>query len=170
MAAKQQLDLNLINSRIQLRHGAAQAALLRRLGNLDVAEDLMRAKDLEFIGTDVLVVAMFSALRDPRRKEEAVNTLLANVNMAEAGDLSAYLWTIGAVDETLANFHEQRERGLRIANSLPTLWAAYNRAQLSNPAMPAFFEAKGLADYWRKHGNPDYCRVNPDNSISCGEL
>ena len=138
-------------------------------GNLDAAEDLMRAEDMKSIGSDVLVVAMFSALRDPGRKEEAVKTLLANKNLAEAGDLTPYLWDIGAVDETLADFREQRERGriLRIANSLQIFWGANNRAQLSNPAMPAFFEAYGMLDYWRKHGDPDYCRVD-GASVECG--
>ena len=140
-------------------------------GNLDAAEDLMRAEDMKSIGSDVLVVAMFSALRDPGRKEEAVKTLLANKNLAEAGDLTPYLWDIGAVDETLADFREQRERGriLRIANSLQIFWGANNRAQLSNPAMPAFFEAYGMLDYWRKHGDPDYCRVD-GASVECGAL
>ena len=137
--------------------------------NLDIAEDLMRAQELKYLGTDSLVAAMFSALRDAGRKEQAVNTLLANKALAKGGDLTPYLWTIGAVDETLANFHEQRGRGLRIANSLPTLWAAYNRAQLSNPAMPAFFETNGLVDYWRKHGDPDYCRVD-GAAVKCGDL
>jgi TolB-like protein len=136
--------------------------------NLDTAEDLMRAEDIRSIGTDVLVETMFSALRDPGRKEGAVKTLLANEHLAEAGDLTPYLWNIGAVDETLANFRKQKERGLRKANTLPTLWDANNQAQLSNPAMIEFFEANGMVDYWREHGDPDYCRVE-GTSVECGE-
>ena len=129
----------------------------------------MRAEELKFLGNDVLAEAMFSALKNPGRKEEAVKTLLANKNLAKGKDLTTYLWTIGAVDETLADFRQQRERGLRTANSMPTLWAAYNRAQLSNPAILEFFEANGLVDYWRKHGDPDYCRVDGE-SVECGDL
>jgi len=140
-------------------------------GNLDAAENLMRAQEVKRIGSDALVVATFSALRDPRSKEEAVKILLANEKLAEWEDLTPYLWKIGAVKETLANFREQREKGrvLRTANSFNIYWDDYNRAQLSDPAMPAFFEANGLVDYWRKHGDPDYCRVDGE-SIECGDL
>ena len=140
-------------------------------GNLDAAENLMRAEDVKRTGSDVLVVAMFSALRDSGRKDDAVRTLLANEKLAEQEDLAPYLWRIGAVKETLANFRQQRERGriLRTANSLNIFWDAYSRTQLSDPAMPAFFEASGMADYWRKYGDPDYCRVDGTN-IECGDL
>jgi len=140
-------------------------------GDLDTSEKLMRAEDIRSIGTDVLVVATFSALRDPRRKDDAVKTLLANEKLAEAGDLTPYLWKVGAVDETLANSRKLRERGrvLHAANGLQIFWDAFNRAQLSNPAMPAFFEANGMVDYWRKHGDPDYCRVEGAN-VECGDL
>ncbi len=139
-------------------------------GNLDAAESLLRAQEVKRSGSDVLVVATFSALRDPRRKEEAVKILLANEKLAEWEDLTPYLWRIGAVKETLANFREQREKGrvLRTANSFNIYWDDYNRAQLSDPAMPAFFEANGLVDYWRKHGDPDYCRVD-GASVECGD-
>ena len=139
--------------------------------SLDAAEDLMRAAEIKSTGSDVLAEAMFSSLRDPKRKDEAVKTLLANEDLAEAGDLTSYLWTLGAVEETLANFQRLRERGriLRTANSLQTFWNVYNRPQLSDPAMPAFFEANGMVDYWRKHGNPDYCRVD-GASVECGDL
>ena len=140
-------------------------------GNLDAVEDLMRAEEIKRIGSDVLAEAMFSGIRDPKRKDEAVKILLANEDLAEAGDLTSYLWKLGAIEETLANFRGQRERGriLRTANSLQIFWGAYSRAQLSNPAMPAFFEANGMVDYWRKHGNPDYCRVD-GASVECGDL
>ena len=140
-------------------------------GNLDAAEVLMRAEEVKRSGSKVLVDAMFSALKDPRRKDGAVKTLLANETLAEMGDLTPYLWNIGAVNETLANFRDQRERGrtLRTANSLRIFWDTRNRAQLSDPAIPAFFEANGMVDYWRKHGDPDYCRVK-GASVECGDL
>jgi len=140
-------------------------------GDLDTAEEVMRALDIKSIGTDVLVVAMFSALRDPARKDEAVRFLLENQNLALAGDLASYLWTIGAVEETFGNFRSLRERGhkLRSANVLFIFWAANNRAQLSEPAVLPFFESNGMTDYWRKHGDPDYCRIDGEN-IECGDL
>jgi len=140
-------------------------------GNLDAAEDLMRAEAVKNTGSDVLVVAMFSALRDPGRKDDAIKTLLANEKHAIQRGLTPYLWTIGAVEEALASFRAQRERGrvLRTANSLSSFWEPYGRAQLSDPAMPAFFETSGLVDYWRKHGDPDYCRVD-GASVECGDL
>ena len=138
--------------------------------SLDAVEDLMRAAEIKSTGTDVLAEAMFSGLRDPGRKDEAVKTLLANEDLAEAGDLSSYLWTLGAVEATLANFQGLRERGriLRTANSLQAFWSVYNRSQLSDPVMPVFFEANGMADYWRKHGDPDFCRVDGDQ-IRCSD-
>ena len=139
-------------------------------GDLDTAEETMRAADIKYIGTDVLVVAMFSALRDPARKDEVVRFLLDNQNLAVAGDLSPYLWPIGAIEETFDNFRGLRERGhkLRSANILFVFWAANNRARLSEPALLTFFEANGMTDYWRKHGDPDYCRIDGE-SITCGE-
>jgi hypothetical protein len=85
--------------------------------------------------------------------------------------VTPYLWTIGAVKEALDSFRAQRERGrvLRTANTIGDFWEPYGRAQLSDPAMPAFFETSGLADYWRKHGDPDYCRVD-GASVECGDL
>jgi len=139
-------------------------------GNLDAVEDFLRAAEVKNTGSDLLAEAMFSGLRDPKRKDEAVKSLLAGEDLAEAGDLTGYLWTIGAVEETLANFRGQRERGriLHAANSLGIFWSAFNRSQLANPAMPAFFEANGMVDYWRKHGDPDYCRVD-GASVECGD-
>lgn len=139
-------------------------------GNMDAAEQIARAKESKELGSDELSTAMYSALRDPDLKEQAVKTLLANKALSPAGDITLYLWRIGAIEETLANFQDLRDqgRGLNAANSLSYIWGAYNRTQLAHPAMPAFFEANGMADYWRKHGNPDLCRVEGDK-IECGD-
>ena len=69
--------------------------------------------------------------------------------------------------ESLGEIQEltNQGRGLHAANSLGTLWHAYDQAGLSDPALPAFFEEMGMADYWRKHGNPDYCRVDGENIV-----
>jgi TolB-like protein/Flp pilus assembly protein TadD len=91
-------------------------------GNLDAAERIARASDMEQIGSDVLSAAMYSALRNPDLKEQAIETLLANKALAPAGDLTTYLWWVGATEETLSSFQRLRERGrgLRAANSLST--------------------------------------------------
>jgi hypothetical protein len=66
---------------------------------------------------------------------------------------------------TIAAMQEQGI-GLHAANGLSTIWVKYDRAQLSNPVVLTFLESFGLANYWRNHGNPDYCRVNGKN-IEC---
>ena len=137
-------------------------------GNLDEAERIARETEIQSSDTDVLSAAMYSALRDPSQKDQAVITLLTNkTDLGE--DPVIELWRVGAVEETLAGFRnmQDRGRGLHVANSLSLLWTAYSWPQLSDPALPAFFEDLGLADYWRKHGNPDYCRVE-GKTIECG--
>ena len=47
-------------------------------GNLDAAEQIARASEMERSGSDLLAAALFAALRDPSRKDESVKTLLAN--------------------------------------------------------------------------------------------
>jgi TolB-like protein/Flp pilus assembly protein TadD len=140
-------------------------------GDLDTAEELMRAEEVRNLGSDVLAVAAFSALRDSGRKEEAVKTLLANESLASASDLAPYLWKIGAIGETIANFQQlfERGRGLRATNSLQIFWDDFNRDQLSDPAVTEFFESIGMVAYWRKHGDPDYCRVDGAH-VECGDL
>jgi TolB-like protein len=137
-------------------------------GNLGAAERIARASEIEYTGSDVLAVAVFSVLRDPKRKDQAIKTLLTSKNQIFGDETTKLLWRIGAIDEALSSFQTMRRkgRGLRAANGLGYIWVAYNRGQLSSPAMPAFFESFGMADYWRKHGNPDYCRVDGVN-IEC---
>jgi len=138
-------------------------------GNLDTAEQIARASEMKQTGSDIVAAALYSALRDPLRKDESVKTLLSNEESVEFTDLITALWRLGETTETLEIFREMREqgRGLRAANSLGFLWNAYDQAGLSDPALPAFFEEMGMADYWRKHGDPDYCRVDGDQ-IRCG--
>jgi hypothetical protein len=113
---------------------------------------------------------LYSALRDPSRKDESVEILLANEDSTDTtDDLITYLWRMGETTKALGKFRQlsNQGRGLHAANSLGTLWNAYDQAGLSEPALPAFFEEMGMADYWRKHGDPDYCRVDGDK-IKCG--
>ena len=141
-------------------------------GNLDAAEKVARASEMKRSGSDLLAAALYSALRDPSRKDESIKILLANEDSTDATDeLITYLWRLGETTKALEKFRQlsNQGRGLHAANSLGTLWNAYDRAGLSDPALPAFFEEMGMADYWRKHGNPDYCRVD-GASVECGDL
>ena len=86
--------------------------------------------------------------------------------MALAGEMSyrsviAPLLMLGGVEEAIQSFDDEmaRQRGLRAANSLSTIWHHRNTGVLSHPAMLEFYERTGMADYWRRHGNPDFCRV-----------
>ena len=139
-------------------------------GNLDAAEQIARASEMKRTGSDLLAVALYSALRDSSRKDESIKILLANEDSTDTTDeLITYLWRLGEATQALGKFRQltNQGRGLHAANSLGALWHAHDQAGLSDPALPAFFEEMGMADYWRKHGNPDYCRVDGDN-IECG--
>jgi TolB-like protein/Flp pilus assembly protein TadD len=139
-------------------------------GNLDAAEQVARASEIKRTGSDLRAAALYSALRDPSRKDESVEILLANEDSTDTtDDLITYLWRLGETTKALGKFRQlsNQGRGLHAANSLGTLWNAYDQAGLSEPALPAFFEEMGMADYWRKHGDPDYCRVDGDE-IKCG--
>ena len=138
-------------------------------GNPDAAEQIARETAIRYSGSDVAAAAVFSVLKDPGRRGEAVKTLLENKDvLVLSEDLTSSLWRIGATEEALSAFQTMQDQGqgIHAVNGLIRIWDRYNRAQLSNPAMPAFFEKFGMADYWRKHGNPDYCRVEGAN-IEC---
>jgi hypothetical protein len=72
-----------------------------------------------------------------------------------------YLYHLGEVEEALSELRKLRAAGheARATANLSDLWAAGSRKNLSHPAMAPFFEEWDLTDYWRKHGDPDYCRV-----------
>jgi TolB-like protein/lipoprotein NlpI len=140
-------------------------------GNLDAAEQIARASEMKRTGSDLLAAALYSALRDPSRKDESIKILLANEDSTDTTDeLIAYLWRLGETTKALGKFRQlsNQGRGLHATNSLGTLWHAYDQASLSDPTLPAFFEDMGMADYWRKHGDPDYCRVD-GASVECGD-
>ena len=100
-----------------------------------------------------------------------IKILLENEDSTDTTDeLITYLLRLGETTKALGKFRQlsNQGRGKHAANTLSNLWNTYDRAGLSDPALPAFFEEMGMADYWRKHGNPDYCRVNAA-SIECGD-
>jgi TolB-like protein/Tfp pilus assembly protein PilF len=139
-------------------------------GNLDAAEQIARATEMQQNGSDLLAAALYSALRDPSRKDESMKILLENEDSTNTTDvLIRFFWRLGESTKALEKLEElyNRGRGLHAANMLGILWNTYDQAGLSDPALPAFFEEMGMADYWRKHGDPDYCRVDGDQ-IRCG--
>jgi TolB-like protein len=140
-------------------------------GNLEAAEKEWAAADMANIDSDLLVRTVFEAIRDNTQRAKSIETLLANEELASSRTLFPYLWYLGATDETLAQLNKtiDSDRGLRAQIGLVTLWAAYNRQYLNDPNLIPLFERTRVADYWRKHGNPDFCQVNPDDSFSCGE-
>jgi TolB-like protein len=140
-------------------------------GNLGLAEqEALASLDDDSNNEQINIKVFYEALRDPSKTGKSVPTSLSGQN----GDLSNrafnYLLMLGAVDEAIRFWHEKNAngRGLRASNDLTFLWYVFNREQLNNPSLVPFFESTGMADYWRKHGNPDYCRVDGDQ-IECGE-
>ena len=138
-------------------------------GDLDRAEEAWAATDIDNIGTDVLARTTIAALRDPAQSEQSTATLLANEALSSYTTLVTYLWVVGATDEAIAALLKEAEnkRGLRVVSNLSTVWNAYNRDQLADPGLPGLFERIGMADYWRRHGDPEFCRVDGDR-IECG--
>ncbi len=139
-------------------------------GDMIAAEEQWIASDLDGIETDVLAKILFQAVRDPSQRKGSITKLLANQELAGSRTLSAYLWYLGATEEALREIYRiiATGRGLRAQIGFLTIWMAFNREHLDDPGLPALFEHTGLADYWRKHGNPDLCRVSGDK-IECGE-
>jgi len=138
-------------------------------GDLARAEEAWVARDMETLGTDLLARATVAALRDPTQKAQSIATLLANEGRSSQLTLFGYLWTMGATAEAIEVLSRQVEakRGLRVLSALGAVWEAYNRDRLADPGLPGMFEKTHVADYWRTHGNPEFCRVDGD-LIECG--
>ena len=122
------------------------------------------------LNTDVFARTAFRALRDPTQKDAVTDSLLENEGSAGSQTLFPFLWLIGSTQEALEHMGRVLDsgRGLRATLASIDIWAAFNRDRLGDPGLPAFFESLGMADYWRKHGNPDLCRVTSDK-IECSE-
>jgi TolB-like protein len=139
-------------------------------GDIEAAEEAWAAADMLSLDTDLFVRAAFRALRDPTQKDVVTDLLLENEGSASSQTLFPYLWLIGSTQEALDHMGRVLDsgRGLRVSLASIDIWAAYNRSRLGALGLPAFFERIGLADYWRKHGDPDLCRVSAD-TIECDE-
>ena len=93
--------------------------------------------------------------------------MMENRELAGWGGIFGYLVPLGAVDEAIEYWQSLRTqaRFVRSGNYLQYVWD-FPSDKMSDPNFLQFLEDIGMADYWRKHGNPDYCRVDGKN-IEC---
>jgi TolB-like protein/Flp pilus assembly protein TadD len=143
-------------------------ALARANGDIDESERLNLFVYNDSPAAQALVKAFHDALRDPSRVQEFL-ALNREIDPNDEGGLAntggwhsfRYLYHLGEVEEALSELTKVRAAGhaARATADLSTLWAAADRENLSHPAIGLFFEEWGFTDYWRKHGDPDYCRV-----------
>jgi TolB-like protein/Tfp pilus assembly protein PilF len=128
-------------------------------------------KNVEVSGGDLVAADyMFAALRDPGKRAESAELLLEHASRNDLwGGVFSELWHIGAVEEAVDHWWDMRAAGrtLRATSSLASVWVPWLRRYLSHPATLRLFREAGLVDYWRAHGNPDYCRVLENDDIEC---
>jgi TolB-like protein len=142
-------------------------------GQLDLAEQEMQESFGDSDASTALKIAeeMFGAMRDPARLPEAIQNILATQD--ESAFLGTFwaLYRLGELDLAIADWRRVRAAGryLRTTNALGTVWMPYDRDKLSRPELLQFFEELGITDYWLDHGDPDFCRRQPDDSFKCGE-
>jgi TolB-like protein len=145
----------------------AVSELARVKGDLPRAESLFR-KTATALGESALLGASFyAALNNPAKTDNTVKFLMENPELEGWTGIFGYLARLGAVDPAIEYWHSLRDRDrlARSANYLQYIWG-FPTEKMSDPHFLQFLEDTGLADYWRKHGNPDYCRVDGEN-IEC---
>jgi len=158
----------------QLDPGSAaeyEANLATAQGQISLAKSIsLRGLDSQSV-EKLLLTSFFDALEDPEKTDNAVMIITENSAVMKNWGISHYLTMLGDVDAAVDYWLSLRaeERFARTGNYLQYLWA-FPTDKMSDPRFLQFLEDVGVADYWRSHGNPDICRVNPDNSISCGDL
>ena len=144
-------------------------------GDFDEAQRLFLAEYQESPSAQRLTRAYFAAIRDPSLTDEflALNREIDpnrddDIQGAGFWDSTPLLYSLGEVDEALDSMRgfQASGRGLRVTNGLGMIWNADTRATLAHPSLAIFFEELGMTDYWREHGDPDYCRVTGD-SVEC---
>ena len=135
------------------------------------------AKSLELEGLDpqngsgLLIESYYDALIDPAKTDSAVMIIRENMDAMENWGVLRYLAGLGEVDAAVDYWLSLRaeERFARSGNYLQYLWD-FPTGKMSDPRFLQFLEDLGIADYWRKHGDPDTCLVGPDDSIMCGGM
>jgi TolB-like protein len=114
--------------------------------------------------------ALFAALGDPGLRDQSLQIIL-EASEADMGGQSVFteLLRLGAVDEAIDYWDRLRQSGElgRTVLDLSDLWLDMDRQNRNHPRMLDLYERTGLADYWREHGDPDFCRVTADGSIAC---
>ncbi len=139
-------------------------------GNISRAASLSR----EITTTDVdlaqLEALYFDALKDPAKTDDTIKFAMENQQFAGWNGILWLLADLGAIDEAIEywNSLRARDRLTRSGNYLQYLWNV-PKQKMSDPQFIQFLEDTGIADYWRKHGNPDHCRVT-GKTIECGGL
>jgi len=114
---------------------------------------------------------VYKALRNPAYRQEAVRNVQAMDKPSFHAGVVLQLFRLGAVQEATDNWRKMRDDGqrLRAANAMVDFWLPYDRDKLNQPPVQQLFEDIGMADYWRKHGDPDFCKRQPDDSFRCGD-
>jgi len=134
------------------------------------------AKSIALRGVDsqsrekLLVSSFYDALEDPTKTNSAVTIITENKEAMANWGIFHYLAQLGDIDAAVDYWLSLRaeDRFARSGNYLQYLWS-FPTDKMSDPRFLQFLEDIGVADYWRNHGDPDYCRVKPNNSISCGD-
>ena len=147
------------------------AAELARLdGGLEAEAQAIRAAFEAVPDAEPMMNAFIAALQDPSRVDRAAEVILAFDESHVQIRKTYMLYRLGTVGAALEAWRAELAAGrnLRAANELNVFWTAESRQSLEDPAIVPFFEEIGMADYWRAHGAPDYCRAVGD-SFECGE-
>jgi TolB-like protein/Flp pilus assembly protein TadD len=145
----------------------AEADLALARGDLSRAEPLARKNAIAQNGSDLLEASLYAALKDPTKTDSSVKFIMENRELAGWWGIFGYLARLGAVDPAIEYWLSLRTeaRLTRSANYLQYVWD-FPSDKMSDPNFLQFLEDTGMAEYWRKHGNPDYCRVDGEN-IEC---
>jgi len=146
---------------------SAEAELALARGDLAQAELLARESAIALTGGDLLEASLYAALNDSSKTDSSVKFMIENQELADWWGIFGYLARLGAVDEAIEYWFSLRAQArlARSSNYLQYIWD-FPSDKMSDPHFLQFLEDTGPADYWRKHGNPDYCRVDGEN-IEC---
>jgi len=146
----------------------SEAELALAQGDLALAESLWRDSAIRQKGDDRFEASLFAALNDPAKTDSSVKFMMENADLSGWSGVFGYLARLGAIDAAIEYWHSLRvqARLTRSGNYLQYVWD-FQSEKMSDPNFLQFLKDTGMVDYWRKHGNPDYCRVE-GKTIECG--
>ncbi len=141
-------------------------------GDLDASETARLSALAQAADDRAVWAEVYKALRDPAYRQEAIRNVQAMDQPSFHAGVVLPLFRLGAVQDATDNWRKMRADGqrLRAANALVDFWLPYDRDKLNQPAMQQLFEDIGTADFWRQHGDPDFCRRQPDDTFRCSGL